>query len=58
MLQKYGVFNEKDARQIMRQVCAGIDYLHNKDIIHRDIKAENIVVHNKVAKICDFGWAS
>ncbi len=53
-----GPFAESEVRRIIRQVCSALDYLHNRNIIHRDIKAENIVVHDKIVKICDFGWAS
>jgi serine/threonine protein kinase len=42
-------------------VCyaAGLEYLHNEDIIHNDIKDKNVLVFNagakKVVKFTDFG---
>ena len=48
---------EKDVRKYIKEICSAVDYLHKKDIIHRDIKAENILFHEDTAKLCDFGWA-
>ena len=43
---------------ILRQVAAGLDYLHTQSIIHRDIKPENIMVTSQgQVKLMDFGIA-
>lgn len=44
---------------ILYEVAKGVQYLHKNNIIHRDIKSDNILLrkeHNEV-KICDFGYA-
>ena len=42
-----------------KKICLGLEYLHSKKIIHRDLKLENILLSkNKEPKISDFGWAS
>lgn len=55
----------EDATAILRQVLAGLKAAHDKGIVHRDIKAENILVHRQaetdgfvaegVVKVTDFG---
>lgn len=40
------------------QVLLGVNYIHQLDIIHRDLKAENILLTGKnglIVKIGDFG---
>ncbi|KAL1273070.1 hypothetical protein QQF64_028932 [Cirrhinus molitorella] len=51
---------ESEARSIIRQLLEGIDYLHQNDIIHLDIKPENILMADQKSdhiRICDFGNA-
>ncbi|KAI1492133.1 kinase-like domain-containing protein [Biscogniauxia mediterranea] len=56
MLNSYGALPEPLVRSFVRQILNGLSYLHNMDIIHRDIKGANILVDNKgTIKISDFG---
>ena len=42
---------------LFKQICQGLDYLHNKDIMHRDLKPLNILIKDGLAKLCDLGMA-
>jgi len=56
LLRNYGAFEETLVKNFVRQILQGLDYLHERDIIHRDIKGANILVDNKGGiKISDFG---
>lgn len=56
LLRNYGAFEEPLVKNFVRQILNGLAYLHEKDIIHRDIKGANILVDNKGGiKISDFG---
>lgn len=48
-----------EALNYLEQVCAGLDYAHRHDIIHRDIKPQNLLLteDQKTVKIADFGVA-
>uniref|UniRef100_A0A7S1TNH6 Protein kinase domain-containing protein n=1 Tax=Erythrolobus australicus TaxID=1077150 RepID=A0A7S1TNH6_9RHOD len=56
-----GRFSEKNASMIVRQMFAGLQYLHIHSIVHRDIKPENVLCANADwplhIKLCDFGLA-
>lgn len=56
MLQQFGPFDDKLIRRFTVQILAGVAYLHDKGILHRDIKGGNVLVTNEgVAKLADFG---
>lgn len=66
VLQKKGNFTEQDARQILIQIINSIMYCHQRGIIHRDLKLENVLFRDPPTdddyqdlfiKVIDFGIA-
>ncbi len=58
----FGPFRETGCRDyvhmIFRQLLDAVAYLHRRNIVHRDIKCENILLdHHWNAKLADFGFA-
>lgn len=55
-----GNYNEKDTAMIVKQLLQGLAYLHTKGIVHRNIRAGNILL-NEVGKLnlklIDFDFA-
>lgn len=53
---------ERDCAQMFYQIMHAMNYYHSRNISHRDIKLENILVDykskNKTTKIIDFGFAT
>ncbi|MCJ1326405.1 hypothetical protein MMC10_003069 [Thelotrema lepadinum] len=55
-LRKHGKFEERVVSSLTRQVLAGLSYLHGQGILHRDLKADNILLDaDGTCKISDFG---
>jgi len=51
-------FTEEEIKDILRDIIQGIDYLHTHDIVHRDIKPDNILFASKTCKLTDFNVSS
>ncbi|KAL9106945.1 MAG: hypothetical protein Q9227_008068 [Pyrenula ochraceoflavens] len=55
-LRKHGKFEEGVVRSLNRQTLAGLAYLHQEGILHRDLKADNILLDiDGTCRISDFG---
>lgn len=58
LLERKVRFSQEEIKCIMYQIFDGLNYLHEKKILHRDIKDGNILLtEDGVVKICDFGLA-
>lgn len=54
-----GRMKEKDVRSKFRQILSAVHYCHQKDIVHRDLKAENLLLDRDLnIKIADFGFSN
>ncbi len=55
-------FNEKFAAETMKQILSAVNYCHQNNIVHRDLKLENILYDsrrpNASIKVADFGTST
>ncbi|XP_048430723.1 LOW QUALITY PROTEIN: cyclin-dependent kinase G-2-like [Pyrus x bretschneideri] len=51
-------FSQSEVKCLMLQLLAGVKYLHDNWVLHRDLKTSNLLMNNRgELKICDFGLA-
>ena len=44
-------------RSYIHQILSGLAHMHKNGFFHRDMKPENLLLYNNVAKVCDLGLA-
>jgi hypothetical protein len=58
LMKKKGKLDTKVALKVIKDVTCGLEFAHRMNLVHRDIKPDNILLHpNGMAKVADFGLA-
>ncbi|XP_043356935.1 serine/threonine-protein kinase SIK2 isoform X2 [Dermochelys coriacea] len=58
-LANHGRLSEPEARRKFWQILSAVEYCHSRKIVHRDLKAENLLLDNNMnIKIADFGFGN
>lgn len=58
-VMKNGNLSESEARRYFTQICSAINYCHEKGVVHRDLKIENVLLDcNDNVRIADFGFSN
>lgn len=57
LVRQRGAFDFGDAAPLLREVAAALDYAHARGVVHRDIKASNIMLRGQQPILMDFGIA-
>ncbi|XP_034996157.1 serine/threonine-protein kinase SIK2 [Zootoca vivipara] len=58
-LANHGRLSESEARRKFWQILSAVEYCHSRKIVHRDLKAENLLLDNNMnIKIADFGFGN
>ena len=55
LISSYSLTQPNDQKNLFKQLMEAINYIHLRNIIHRDIKPQNILLQGNVIKLADFG---
>mmetsp|Transcript_18021 Transcript_18021/g.42113 ORF Transcript_18021/g.42113 Transcript_18021/m.42113 type:complete len:804 (+) Transcript_18021:192-2603(+) len=57
-LLREGVYSEVRACQVLHSLLSALAHVHSRGVVHRDVKAENVLLNGNVPVLCDFGIAA
>jgi serine/threonine protein kinase len=57
LLKEQGRFEPERAVELLARLCDGVEHAHQADVIHRDIKPDNVLLADEEPRLADFGIA-